>query len=687
MIDDLMLTVFTLLLAMAAPAAIAAKPGDLATVRDRLVRSILPTDPSATKQMLDQARRAANTLSPDGTWDDIDYADQTRSGWLTEKHLERVLLMARASRIGRDAGSADKDLRNAIDAALDHWLAKDYRNPNWWHNEIGVPQLLAQTCLLLSPELTKQQLDQSLAIIRRSKWTKWTGQNLVWGTTIQVMRGLLEESEATVSEAYQRTYDEVTVTTKEGIQPDFSFHQHGAQLYSGGYGLNFAQDLPRYVSFAWGTRWQIPDDKMRIVTSYLLDGTRWMMHRNRMDYATVGREITRKGKTAVPTSWTSGPISPVGAAYGLLNAVRMLSEQPIPRQDEMKSFAASLQGEGEPLTGSRAFWRSDYYVHHRPGWMASVRMFSDRLLNSEIVNEEGRKSHHLADGMNLLYLTGNEYFDIFPVWDWTKVPGTTAEQDTLEIEPHPVGTKGKTSFVGAASDTACGLACMDLKRGGLRARKSWFFFDQGYVALGADITCTTDRAVATSVNQCLLDTTVEQGDSWIHHGNVGYIFANRATVKLATGKQEGRWSDIGVGADELLRKDVFNLWLDHGSKPAGASYDYTVLPASDVEHTKTYADHPTMRTLANTPKVQAVMDEPTGTVGATFWQAGEVKAGDRTIAVDHPCLVLIRNDHLTVASPSHESFELTVRINAKEVKVTLPTGDRAGASVTVPMPN
>ena len=99
-------------------------------------------------------------------------------------------------------------------------------------------------------------------------------------------------------------------------------------------------------------------------------------------------------------------------------------------------------------------------------------MFSDRLLNSEIVNEEGRKSHHLADGMNLLYLTGNEYFDIFPVWDWTKVPGTTAEQGTLDTgEPKPVGTRGKTSFVGAASDAACGLACMDLKRGGLTARK------------------------------------------------------------------------------------------------------------------------------------------------------------------------------------------------------------------------
>jgi len=41
-----------------------------------------------------------------------------------------------------------------------------------------------------------------------------------------------------------------------------------------------------------------------------------------------------------------------------------------------------------------------------------------KWLIREIVNSEGRKSHHLSDGANFLYLTGNEYKDIFPVWDW-----------------------------------------------------------------------------------------------------------------------------------------------------------------------------------------------------------------------------------------------------------------------------
>ena len=45
------------------------------------------------------------------------------------------------------------------------------------------------------------------------------------------------------------------------------------------------------------------------------------------------------------------------------------------------------------------------------------------LLNTELVNDEGKKSHHLADGFTLLYRRGDEYADIFPVWDWgTKSP-------------------------------------------------------------------------------------------------------------------------------------------------------------------------------------------------------------------------------------------------------------------------
>src|SRR5262249_30094728 len=160
---------------------------------------------------------------------------------------------------------------------------------------------------------------------------------------------------------------------------------------------------------------------------------------------------TRKGKTAVSHSWTTGPVAPAGAAYTLLNSVEMMSKLPVPRQDKWKQFAQRLAEDRSsvpPLVGNRMYWCSDYMAHHRPGWFASIKMFSTRIQNAELVNDEGKKSHHLSDGAMLLYLTGNEYTDIFPVWDWCKIPGTTAEQvsDLNKWEPGGNHIKGKTDF-------------------------------------------------------------------------------------------------------------------------------------------------------------------------------------------------------------------------------------------------
>ena len=650
-----------------------AAAADLDTVRDRLVASMLPKAQAAQQQVIRQAKSEAASMNAAGTWDDIDYKDEQRSAWPAQRHLDRTLLMARAFRLSRDATFRDKAL-----IAIDYWLAHDYHNPNWWHNEIGVPQLLGQTTLLLQGEMKPPQIEAVTKIMRRSVWTKWTGQNLAWGVTNQIMRGLIENDADAIKQAYERLYDEVKVTTKEGIQPDFSFHQHGDQFYSGGYGLAFAQDVSRYVGFSWGTQWQIPGDKMRIVLGYLLDGEQWMMHRDRFDYAATGREITRKGKTAVPQNWTLGPISPVGASYALLNSVSLLADQPVPRRDELLAWAARMAHDpsAKDFIGNKSFWCSDYMAHHRPGWFASVRMFSDRLLNSEIVNSEGLKSHHLADGMNLLYLNGNEYFDIFPVWDWTKIPGTTAEQGSLDIEGEkkPVGTKGRTSFVGGVSDGTHGVAAMDLARGKLVARKAWFFFDTGYVCLGAGITSDSDRGVVTSINQCNIDGTIQGERGWYHHANVGYVFRRDAAVKLTTGEQEGRWSEIGTGSNKLVKQRVFNLWIDHGSQPRDRAYEYAVLPGASAEQTRAYEAKPTMRVIENSANAQAVKDESSGVIGVVFWSAGKVGG----IEVDRPCVFLFDGAKVTVANPEQQPIEINATINGTKLHFTGVSG--AGSS-------
>src|SRR5205823_4217363 len=66
---------------------------DVATLRQRLIPSILPREETAKQQMIDEADRMAAKMNADSTWDDLDFSHQERTYWSPEKHLDRTLLM------------------------------------------------------------------------------------------------------------------------------------------------------------------------------------------------------------------------------------------------------------------------------------------------------------------------------------------------------------------------------------------------------------------------------------------------------------------------------------------------------------------------------------------------------------------------------------------------------------------
>jgi chondroitin AC lyase len=684
---------------------------DLATVRNRFVRSVLPPDEAALAEVNRLSAKYAAALQADGSWTDIRYTDAARSTWANADHLNRMLVMAKAARAARNSGHANEALEAKILLALKWWTDHDYRNSNWWWNEIGVPKLTGEVSALMGEQLPPDARGNVVAIMKRSNWAKWTGANLTWGVANQIMRGCLENNAAVVDEGYRRMYEEIKVMpqAEEGIELDGSFHQHGMQLYNGGYGLDFANDVGRFVALSWGTRFQIPADRMAIFSAFLLDGQQWMIRGNVFDYSAVGREITRAGKVAVPQDKSGGPIYPANeATYGLGNVTALLAAEPTPRQKELQAFAARLAGKPgiAELTGNKQFWNSDFMVHRRAGYSTSVRMASTRMRNSELVNSEGRKSVHMSDGANFLYLDGNEYKDIFGVWDWTKIPGTTAIQGMLTTgEKDPIGLRGSTTFDGGVSDGTYGMAAMDLKRGGLTAKKAWFFFDREYVALGAGIALADDatHTVATAVNQPLLKGEVRTSEQsaavmgahsykashpvWIWHDHVGYIFAPRTKVELTAGPQTGAWSEIGTGSSTPETLPVFNLWIDHGLAPADASYAYTVVPGATSAQVAQLAAHPEVQVLENSVKTQAVYNPALKLAEIAFRAAGAMKTPLGEVKADHSCLLLVRQSaagwKVTASNPDSEPLTLRVKVQGHETTIALPGGNLAGSSITV----
>lgn len=670
-----------LLLATITSAALGAQ--NISIIRDRLANSVLPNQPADIKKLDEQANKYAASLLPNGSWKDVNYRSNGRSVWVAIHHLDRTLVMAKSARLHRNAGRADAALEAKVVLALKYWTDHDFQNPNWWWNQIGVPQLTGEISSLMWPDLPTDEVAKVIQIMSRGKWERWTGANLVWGVTNQIVRGCLAETPAVVDQAYRRMYQEIKIVPpgQEGIQQDFSFHQHGDQLYNGGYGRAFGNDIGRFASFAEGTKFQMPPKNRAIFDHYLHDGQQWMIWKNTFDYSACGREITRKGLVARSHDWTRGPISPVGAAYAL-----PATDRPV-----------------GPL-GNKQFWCSDYMVQRSPNFFSSVKMLSNRMLNGEIINREGRKSQHLSDGANFLYLTGDEYKDIFPVWDWTKIPGTTAIQGTLDIGgKHPVSQRGRSPFAGGVSDGTDGACAMDLLRGHLSAHKAWFFFGDAYVCLGSGINLVqdNDHSVATDVNQLRVAGKVLTNQSpqplatgrytdplpirWVYHDHVGYIFKPGQRVCMSLQNQTGRWSDIGAGSNESVTMPVFNLWLDHGKSCKDATYQYTVIPGITVTQLKQRAAAPKFTVLAN-EAIQAVYSPQLHLVEAVFRQPGTLQTPLGQLTVNHECILMLRKMNsacqVTAANPENQPLQLKVDLAGRSVAINLPSGNFAGSSVS-----
>ncbi len=168
------------------------------------------------------------------------------------------------------------------------------------------------------------------------------------------------------------------------------------------------------------------------------------------------------------------------------------------RKDELQEIADIRAKDIKPtLSHATFFWDTEHFSFQRPDWFASVRMYSTRNYNMEVgYNSEGLMNHHRGDGANHIYTSGNEYDDIAPVFDYQKVPGATIMQKPEMPDPDEIQKLGETDFVGAVTDGKYGAAAFDFKspHDPLIGRKSWFFFDDEYVCLGAGISCKRDIA-------------------------------------------------------------------------------------------------------------------------------------------------------------------------------------------------
>lgn len=692
---------------------------DLEIVRARVVDDLLEPE-------VDQAeiKHLLRSMLEDGSWPDIDYKDVSRTGFQHSRHLRNMVALARAYKKPGSPYAGSPEVKEAASTAFDFWIEHDFISDNWWWNEMGTPNWVINTMLILDTDLTEKQRIEGLEIAGRANLEAFgarPGGDLIQIAGMLGKQALFRRDETILEHVVNVMANEIKITTGRGLQPDMSFHHRVDNVISTlSYGLGYANAFSYWAVKIADTKFKFPDSAVRLLIDYYLDGIcKSMVYGEFPDPGAKNRDLSRRGTLT-------------SAGTQLPENLMKISDY---RKDELEQIVRIRKGEVAPnLTWDRFFWTSEYFTHQRPGYFASVRMHSSRNNTvEEPHNEEGLKNHHLGDGANYVSVTGKEYFDIFPVWNWQMIPGTTTVQKPALPHWKEIARRGLTDFVGAVSDGTYGAAAFDFKspHDPLKARKAWFFFDDEYVCLGAGITSTASYPVYTTLNQCLLEgpvhlrtrkeeTTLQKGRrvaadvSWVEHDGVAYVFPEGQTIGIANEEATGSWRDITHQASsdaEPVTREVFTVWINHGVKPSHAHYAYTVVPNATASELDAYAKNSPVTVLANSEDMQAVLQTALNRAAVVFYEPGKIKIADQvTLRAEGPCMVLLKLngkaiESLSVSDPSRKLERLQLKTSSvidgsgdgwnaawdkKEkisvIDIELPRAGYAGQSVVINFP-
>jgi hypothetical protein len=668
-------------------------------------------DALATLEAQARSFTAPDYLRADGTWSDIDYTDQPDGSWSPWDHFRRLTVMAKAYRTPGQALYRNPQLLASIEAALAQ-VPRFYGTTtlplgNWWFWTLGAPLDLGPTLVLMRGDISQATYDdcvKTLAVhIGSGPYSRGlTGpvpvaENLVWSSYTHLCLALLKDDDAMLAAVRDAMASVAQPSmTADGIKPDASFWQHGPQLYTGGYGGSFANDVARYALLTRGTPYTLPPASLATFADYLADGVAWSLYGNYFDVSVVGREVARVSTTGfhgVAALAQAAMFDSPRAAEIRAAAARMLQSWQWSLPPELAGVAAIADRNAAAWpAGHRHYFLSDYSVQRREGWFASIKMFSTRTKSGERTNDENLLGARQSDGRFYLVMNGNEYFgrDVWPALDWTRLPGTTVEQKA-DTATAAFGFATR-SVVGGTGDGRNGVSAMDLAPLGssLTAKKSWFFFDDAIVFLTNSITSPSANRVETIVQQWPLmneQSQLVRGSNWMTLEGAGYFFPAGGDLRTDRTTRTGTWAALGGSTDTTPHTaTLVTIALDHGTTPSNETDAYIVVPNTTPAAMQQWAQTNPMTIVANDASISAVRDRRTNATGIVFWRAGAVVEGMES---DAPAVAWMTDDgktlRLSASDPTNGTgtFHLTLpgRFTSTDAKAV--TGTR---STTIELP-
>jgi Polysaccharide lyase family 8, C-terminal beta-sandwich domain./Polysaccharide lyase family 8, N terminal alpha-helical domain./Polysaccharide lyase family 8, super-sandwich domain. len=649
----------------------------------------------------DKTISLCNQLRADGTWGDIDYGSKSISLWPPGEHLDRLRSLIIAYVSPQSTSYQQKSIYDKILLAAHYWANNRFESSNWWHNEIASPKAIG-VCLILM-KFGKEKIPPTVEaplvelMKRGDPYTK-TGANKSDIAMHYFYRALILEDADLLAVAMEQLFFPIQlVDGKEGLQYDFSYLQHGPQLYIAGYGEEFLKGISKVMAYVRETAYAVDSKKLDLFERFLNQTYLPIIRSRYIDFNVHGRGISRPD--ILEKTQETAILKQMKLIDPAKNAVW---DRALAKLDSLQAFDA------DDLDTHRHYWKGDYTVHLRKQFHFNVRLASNRTNKSESGNGENVLGRNMSDGVTNIQVFGPEYYNIMPVWEWDKIPGTTTRDYMGDVAlKEQWGARAANNFAGGVSNGKTGASAMSVQYDGVTAQKSWFFFDKAVVCLGAGIHCAAQEPVVTTLNQTWLNGPViwngketsaldsvqrdiKQGE-FITHNNVLYYFPVAMRVGLTTRDQTGSWYRINHSrSKDFVHGKVFKLWLDHGVAPNNTSYAYIVAPGTKVLDTK---EMQRIKIWQNTSDIQAVEHTGNGILQVSCHQPGTYLIGDWSITLDQPVILQLSsqptaNMQLDVADPLQQAKTVHIQLINKRrginqtLAVQLPQDEYAGSTVS-----
>ncbi|MGL5683349.1 MAG: polysaccharide lyase family 8 super-sandwich domain-containing protein [Marinifilaceae bacterium] len=621
------------------------------------------------------------TLRRGGYWQHIDYGCYFRTDWEPNIHLSNVEQMALSYTFPQSEYYGNDTLFCAISDALNYWNVANPISHNWWHNQIAVGQRLANILVLMASAST--DIDASLknalfAKMAQSDPRKWTGANKMDIAMHHLYRGCLLKNDSIVTVASQQIFYPLQITKQEGIQQDWSYHQHGNQLYFGGYGIVLVSGIIGMSNYLYGTRFDMAPNQKEIFSNFIRKGFLQVFRGKYLDFSVSGRGISREN------CLDYAHLESLLDEWGKLDKPN--------KQVYTKATEMLKDAQKENKHNNINFWRSDYMVHNRPQYQATVRSASTRTCITESGNGENLKGCNLSDGALTIRCSGDEYYNVFPVWEWDKIPGVTSKAGDIGLGGG-WSELGTSNLTGGVSNGKIGAYGYKHNRRGFTAQKAYFFFDKDVVALGSNI-FVTDNSKAqlqTTINQCRKDEAIicwemTSNGHWrcntikdsivlyngnttkvaIQHSGLCYVILDtNKNVTLKAAQRKGNWVSINNGGRNTeITDSIFSLVYSHDTtRPDSYAYAITVREPNANVLTNLYAN----LDVINTPQLQAVYHKEDNVYQVLFHTEGTYQCTDFSITVDSPAYLIVNVKRgkygISISNPlqNNEAIQLHIR--------------------------